>query len=172
MTGVPGRPGARLRVLSGGQTGADQAAWRAARSSGIATGGWMPLGFLTEEGSRPEFADRFAARERPAADPADRTVANVREADAALIFALDEPGPGTALTIRACREAGVPFRVLHPDRLPDPESIAAWIAARSIRTLNVAGERASVAPGIGPAVEGFLAAVFRRLTALAPPGEV
>ena len=44
------------RVISGGQTGADQAGWRAAKASGIPTGGWMPKGFLTEDGPRPEFA--------------------------------------------------------------------------------------------------------------------
>jgi len=36
-----------LLIISGGQTGADQAAWRAARSAGLPTGGVMPLGFLT-----------------------------------------------------------------------------------------------------------------------------
>jgi hypothetical protein len=35
-------------VISGGQTGADQAALRAARACGIATGGWAPKGWLTE----------------------------------------------------------------------------------------------------------------------------
>jgi hypothetical protein len=35
------------RVISGGQTGADQAGWRAARAAGIPTGGFMPKGFLT-----------------------------------------------------------------------------------------------------------------------------
>jgi hypothetical protein len=45
------------RVISGGQTGADQAGWRAARAYGIPTGGWMPLGFLTETGPRPEFTE-------------------------------------------------------------------------------------------------------------------
>ncbi len=32
------------RILTGGQTGADQAALRAARAAGIATGGWAPKG--------------------------------------------------------------------------------------------------------------------------------
>ena len=44
------------RVISGGQTGADQAGWRAARAFGIPTGGAMPKGFLTEDGPCPEFA--------------------------------------------------------------------------------------------------------------------
>ena len=29
-------------VISGGQTGADQAGWRSAKKAGIATGGYMP----------------------------------------------------------------------------------------------------------------------------------
>src|SRR5262249_34268512 len=36
------------RVITGGQTGADQAAPRAARGAGIATGGWAPKGWVTE----------------------------------------------------------------------------------------------------------------------------
>jgi hypothetical protein len=35
-----------MKIISGGQSGADQAAWRAAKAFGIATGGWMPRGFL------------------------------------------------------------------------------------------------------------------------------
>jgi Circularly permutated YpsA SLOG family len=53
------------RVVSGGQTGADQAGWRAARASGIAIGGWMPADFLIEDGSRPEFAEMFGGVELP-----------------------------------------------------------------------------------------------------------
>ena len=30
------------RVITGGQTGADQAGWRSAQAVGITTGGWMP----------------------------------------------------------------------------------------------------------------------------------
>jgi hypothetical protein len=36
------------KVISGGQTGADQAGRRAARAAGIPTGGWAPLGWKTE----------------------------------------------------------------------------------------------------------------------------
>jgi hypothetical protein len=53
------------RAVGGGQTGADQAGWRVAQAYGIATGGWMPRGFLTEDGPRSNFADRYGARELP-----------------------------------------------------------------------------------------------------------
>ena len=40
-------------VISGGQTGVDQAALRAARTAGIPTGGFAPLGWSTEDGPAP-----------------------------------------------------------------------------------------------------------------------
>jgi hypothetical protein len=36
------------KVVSGGQTGADQGGLRAARLAGIPTGGWAPKGWLVE----------------------------------------------------------------------------------------------------------------------------
>lgn len=50
-----------LLIITGGQTGADQAAWRAAKACGLPTGGYMPKGYLTEDGPRPEFATEFGA---------------------------------------------------------------------------------------------------------------
>jgi hypothetical protein len=156
------------RIVTGGQSGADQGAWRAARAAGIATGGWMPKGFATEEGPRPEFARLFGAREHESTEPADRTVANVETADGTLVFAADCPGPGTALTIEACRRAVRPFLIAPVDPAavgPSPEEAAAWVVAHAIRTLNVAGERESTAPGIGARVEAYLADLLRRIQA-------
>jgi hypothetical protein len=71
-------------VVSGGQTGVDQAAWRAARRCDLATGGRMPKGFLTEDGPRPDFAALYDAREDESPESAARTGANVLDADATL----------------------------------------------------------------------------------------
>lgn len=155
------------RVISGGQTGADQAGWRAARSAGLATGGWMPRGFLTEDGPRPGFAGQFGAVEHESVGSEARTIANVRASDGTLIFAGGRPGPGTALTIEACRGAGVPYLVVPIARDSEetsPDRAAAWVSSRPIRTLNVAGERESHSPGIGAFVESYLAELFRRLS--------
>jgi hypothetical protein len=152
------------RIVTGGQTGADQAAWRAAQAAGIATGGWMPGGFQTEDGPRPEFAERHGAVAHASSVEADRTVANVRDSDGTLVFTGERPGPGTALTIAACRHAGVPHRVVPFARPVDESSPAAtvsWLARHGIRTLNVAGDRESTAPGIGARVEDYLSEVFR-----------
>jgi hypothetical protein len=45
------------RVLSGGQSGVDQAALRAARACGLDTGGWAPAGWMTEVGPASWLAD-------------------------------------------------------------------------------------------------------------------
>ncbi|MEY2585055.1 MAG: hypothetical protein QOD80_1081, partial [Verrucomicrobiota bacterium] len=41
------------KVISGGQTGVDQAALRAARDSGLEIGGWCPPGRVCEDGVIP-----------------------------------------------------------------------------------------------------------------------
>ncbi|MBV8128400.1 MAG: hypothetical protein JO114_12205 [Planctomycetaceae bacterium] len=50
-----------MQINCGGQTGADQAAWRVAKAFGVRSGGRMPNGFLTADGPRPQFAEEYAA---------------------------------------------------------------------------------------------------------------
>jgi predicted Rossmann-fold nucleotide-binding protein len=76
------------KIISGGQSGADQAGWRAARPFGIPTGGAMPKGHMTEEGPRPEFAERYGAVELPTDDDTARTERNVRDSDGTIWFGL------------------------------------------------------------------------------------
>ena len=70
------------KIISGGESGADRAAWRAARAFGVAAGGWMRKGFLADDGYHPEFAAQFSAAELPIdSDPAP-TDKNVQDSDA------------------------------------------------------------------------------------------
>jgi Circularly permutated YpsA SLOG family len=87
------------RVISGGQTGADQAGWRAA---GIPTGGWMPLGFLTEDGPRPEFAELYGAVETSSAAYPPRNRMNAQAGDGTLWLG-DVGSLGARTTLAACR---------------------------------------------------------------------
>lgn len=148
------------RVLSGGQTGADQAGWRAAQAAGLVTGGWMPKGWLTEEGPRPEFAERYGAWEHHLVGYPPRTKANVRDSEGTLWFG-NSRSRGGLVTIEACRDHRKPYQIVEPgDR---PSAVADWLRARPIQVLNVAGNRESSAPGIGARVEAFLAQVFALL---------
>lgn len=151
----------RLRAIGGGQTGADQAGWRAARRCGLETGGWMPKGFLTEEGPRPEFASLYDAVETATDRYPERTEANVRDSDATLWFGSTD-SPGAKTTLNACRGMGRPTLIVRPGMRPS--EVAAWLRRQPrLRVLNVAGNRESKAPGIGDRVEAFLVAVFERL---------
>jgi hypothetical protein len=167
-----------VKVISGGQSGTDQAALRAAKSAGIPTGGYAPKGWTTEAGPAPRLADAFGLREYDGGGYAARTRANVRDADATLLFEAVE-SPGTELTIRECDRLRKPFHLVMLDVVSahgvrrsasahTPSSVADWIAAKSVRVLNVAGNRDSRAPGIGKRVHSFLSELFRLTN---PPAE-
>jgi Circularly permutated YpsA SLOG family len=49
------------------------------------------------------------------------------------------------------------------DRSIHPSQVAAWLDQSHIRILNIAGNRESIAPGIGQSVERFLTQLFRQL---------
>lgn len=153
------------RVISGGQTGADQGGLEAAARLGIPTGGYMPKGHRTEEGPRPDLGTRFGLTEAATAAYPDRTERNVLLADGTVVFAAGA-SPGSRLTVRLCRRHGKPCLELPAD-VPAGEAAArlgSWLAENGIAVLNVAGSRESGAPGIGEHVARVIA------LALAPDG--
>lgn len=149
-----------LKVISGGQTGADQGALFAAREAGIATGGWAPKGWKTEDGPAPWLAG-YGLEQHESSDYSVRTRANVADSDGTLWFGQANT-KGYWATLKACKGFEKPFRVVRQGEVPI--TIADWARGRWIETLNVAGNRESVNPGIGRRTEAFLAAVFRELS--------
>jgi hypothetical protein len=150
------------KMISGGQTGADQAAWRAALAFGISTGGRMPTGFLAEDGPHHEFAERFGATEMSTESVLTRIEQNVQDSDATLWFG--ETTTATAQeTVGACHRLGKPCLPVYPGATFEPEHVATWIADNHIGTLNVAGNREGEEPGIGDRVERFLGQVLQQL---------
>lgn len=145
------------KIISGGQTGVDQAGLYAAAELGLQTGGWMPRGFRTDVGPNPQLAKRFGLKENASYAYPPRTLLNVEEADGTFIFG-NEGSPGCLLTIRYCYELGKPyFLVKWPTALATPlfgPTLGKWVKAHNIEILNVAGNRESTNPGI------FEAAVF------------
>ena len=155
------------RVISGGQTGVDQAALRAARDCGIAIGGWCPPGRACEGGVIPsEFPLRETLNDRSPEAPdvprSQRTEWNVRDADATLILraAHAHADPGTDVTARFAAQYGRATLTCDITDARGPEQIASWIGAHDVRTLNVAGPSESTAPGVGDAAYGLLREVF------------
>jgi len=154
-----------LRVISGGQTGVDRAALDAARSSGLATGGWCPHGRLAEDGAIPAL---YPLRETTSRDTTVRTRANVAEADATLILVPQANpaswGEGTRLAVRHARDLGKPLHVAILGGDDDVGEAAAgvrgWLRASGAASLNVAGPRESTAPGIYALAHRFLVRLF------------
>ena len=138
-------PNATLRIVSGGQTGADRAALDFAIAHGIAHGGWCPRGRRAEDG---RIDERYALRETPSRDYEQRTRWNVRDSDGTLIVsrAVVLSG-GSAFTARAAERLDRPWRHAHPGA-DEPEAIRAWLEAHRVGTLNVAGPRASTDPEV------------------------
>lgn len=149
------------RIVSGGQTGADRAAFDAAIEAGLPYGGWVPKGRLDERGAIP---DRYAnLREADSAEPAVRTRCNVRDADATLVVTHGPAQGGTHTTIEAAAELGRPL--LHVDLAQcdlDEASrrVRGWLDREVVRTLNVAGPRASEDEAIYDAVASLLRAIL------------
>lgn len=150
------------KIITGGQTGADQAGWRVAQAFGVPTGGAMPHGFLTEDGPCPEFAALYGASEMASQSYADRTRQNVRDSDATLWFG-ETTTSGARATIEACQQLAKPCLPIYPSAAFRPTHIADWLTKFKVRTLHVAGNRESDEPRIGEWVERFLEQLLEQL---------
>jgi Circularly permutated YpsA SLOG family len=150
-------------VVTGGQTGVDQAGLRAARAAGITTGGWAPQGWLTESEDgchnvpAPWLAEYGLVECSEPGYPA-RTVANVRDSDGTLWFG-DWMSPSGRTTLDACRLQHKPFMLVFQG-VTRPSQVVAWLGEKGVRVMNVAGNRESKSRGIGERVERFLGRVF------------
>lgn len=136
------------KIISGGQTGADQAALDAAIELGIDHGGWVPKGRLTEDGPLDE---KYQLAEMPTASYAARTEQNVLDADGTVVFSHGPLTGGSKLTAELARKHGKPH--LHVDLgrmhpLKASSRLHKWITAEGLRVLNVAGAKASKDPAI------------------------
>lgn len=160
------------RVISGGQTGVDQAALYAAQDYGFQTGGWIPQGFRTLKGSQPMLGPRFGLREHSAYDYSPRTEQNVMDSDATIRIAEVFSSAGERCTLRNIKKHNKPhldiqvmtnmFQTLVVAN-HNIERLLEFLRLNDIRTLNVAGNSESTAPGIYDATYTFLTKVFEEL---------
>jgi len=149
-----------IQVISGGQTGADLGGLIAARASGLRTGGWMPKGFLTLDGARPDLARKFGLQEHSSARYPPRTRRNVQQSDATLRFARHWHTSGERATLKFIHQYRKPYLDVSVDSPPSPTEVADWLREHRVRILNVAGNTERNAPGIEKIVADYLAVVF------------
>lgn len=147
-------------IISGGQTGADWGGLLAAADLGLATGGLAPKGYRTELGENLELA-KFGLQESDRTEYEVRTVHNVQAADATVIFADRLHSDGTKLTIESCIKYAKPY-LINPDAL----TLHDWLIEQQVKVLNVAGNRESVAEGIGDRTRQVVRDALRRSISL------
>ena len=132
------------KIISGGQTGADQGGLEAGRELGLETGGTAPFNWMTSDGFKKEFLQGYGLVAGPH-DPRTypiRTRENVLNSEGTVIFGNLE-SPGTRLTRSYCLALDK-YLICNPT----PKELADWILKYNIRTLNVAGNREQRNPGI------------------------
>jgi len=148
------------KIISGGQTGADQAALDAAIKWNIPHGGWVPKGRLTEAGRLP---DKYNMQEMPTDNYYARTEQNIIDSDGILMISHGPLTDGSKQTKEIALKHDKPF--LHINLNETDASKAAWhvhdwITKSGIETLNVAGPRSSNDPSIYQAVIHVLTIVL------------
>lgn len=152
------------KIISGGQTGADQAALDAAIKLGLAYGGWVPKGRKTEAGILPK---KYRVSEMPTSSYAERTEQNVMDSDGTLVVSHGPLSGGSEYTRNMAAKHGRPF--LHVDLEQTPAFLASisikdWIIRNRLKILNVAGPRASRDAKIYQAVFDLIEATYYLLS--------
>lgn len=161
-----------FRILSGGQTGADQGGLLAARELGIPTGGTAPKGWMTENGAAEQLLRSFGLIECSEPGYDARTRRNVLEAEGTLLLGSYSSG-GSALTAQIAKDAAKAFFHVPFPRSAEAEPLdrvlvefTEWLTTSRILILNVAGNRESQNPGLQEFTKRFLISALRPLALL------
>ena len=148
------------KILSGGQTGADQAALDTAIKLDIPHGGWIPKGRITENGP---LSDKYQLEEMSTSSYAERTEQNVIDSDGTLIISHGKLTGGSSYTREIALEHIQPW--LHIDLnktgiFDAAVKLSEWVLNNNIVILNVAGPRASKDPKIYRAVLNIIESAY------------
>jgi hypothetical protein len=152
----------RLTIISGGQSGVDTAAIKAAVALHMPYRGWVPQGFTNEAGTiAAEY--RVNLRETPSSDNSQRTEWNLRDADMILTIlrgSQDKAVGGTRSGLEVAAEALKPmcFVDLNSDWEGEIAKVRSWVEAVGDRdcSMAVGGPRESEEPGIQEEAMRFL----------------
>jgi hypothetical protein len=131
------------KIISGGQTGADIAGIDAAIEFNFPYGGWLPKGRKTEIGPLPLT---YQMQEVARGGYPKRTEKNIKESDGTVIFTHTRLTGGSRLTVDLAESWGKPWLHINFNKTDSKQVVlilSRWIKKNNIKTLNVAGSRAS-----------------------------
>ena len=151
-----------IKVISGGQTGADLGALRGASFCSVETGGWAPKGWKTEEGPDPGLGYVYGLRQHPEEGYPPRTEANVRDSDFTVWMGKMHT-PGYKCTFNACVKYKKPFFTVSKNySIEDVNKFMIYTIGKEL-VMNFAGNRESSNPGIQVAAESFVTDILKGL---------
>jgi hypothetical protein len=136
------------KIISGGQTGADQAALDSAIQLDMPHGGWVPKGRITQEGSLP---DKYKLQEIPDDSYPSHTEQNVIDSDGTVIITHGKLYDGSDYAREMSVKHGRPWIKIDLDitaPLDAALKISNWIIENSIAILNITGSSADKDPKI------------------------
>lgn len=137
----------KLKIISGGQTGADQGALDFALKYKFKCGGFCPRDRKSEKGTIPL---KYPLTEMETENYIERTRKNVLESSGTLIVKDEFDLRGGALnTIKFCKGFSKPVLIydVNNDTI-DYEQFQNWLNENKIKVLNVSGNRVSESPDI------------------------
>jgi hypothetical protein len=135
-----------IKIVSGGQTGADRVALDWALARGVECGGWCPKGRKAEDGP---IDPKYPLKETPSAAYLHRTEWNVRDGDATVLFSiLPTLSGGSKRTMEFASAHKKPCLHLCAGDEAAAEKLKAFVEEHRVKILDVAGPRASKEPGV------------------------
>jgi hypothetical protein len=150
-----------MKVISGGQTGVDQAGLDAAIALDIKHGGFCPRNRRSEKGPIPK---KYELEELATFSYVDRTKQNIVDSDGTLIVTEGDLNGGTLMTKEFCVTSSKPLWVVDLKSASIDDLIRNFITFVTFEpktvTLNVAGPRESKLPGIHDRAFKFLHGAF------------
>ena len=149
------------KIISGGQTGADRAAFDFALEKGIEISGFVPKNRMAEDG---EISAKYPnLLETRAKNPVRRTELNARYSDATLILSHGNLTGGSKKTLQLAEKWNKPFLHIDFDEMNLDEAVLQtkkWLESINCQELNVAGARASKDSQIYEKTRLFLEKLF------------
>jgi len=143
------------KIISGGQTGADQAGLCVGVQLGLEVGGTAPAEYMTEDGPNPGLLKYTYGLIEGPSGYRERTIRNVKDSDGTVWFGRTT-SPGAKLTLGTVKREFKPSIVN-----PNIEQLKGWIIDCNIQVLNVAGNRASKNPGLSNEVMAVIGLALR-----------
>ena len=136
------------KIISGGQTGADQAVLDSAMKLGIPHGGWIPKGRITEAGPLP---DKYKLKEMPTDNYSECIEKNVKDSKGTLIISYGKLTGDLDYARKVTLNNGNQLLGIDLNQtIPFKAASLAndWIQLKHIDVLYVVGPKASVNPDV------------------------